>query len=69
MKTWITLAAALLMTLPTLAADTPPRIEPPHWWVGMRNTSLQLMLHAPGIADARPTLAPRSALVLDVTDR
>lgn len=26
------------------------RIEPPHWWVGMRSPSLQLMLHGEGIA-------------------
>lgn len=69
MKTWITLATALLMTLPTLAADTLPRIEPPHWWVGMRDTSLQLMLHAPGIADAHPTLAPYAGVTLKASHR
>jgi glycosidase len=65
MKTLITLAAALLMTLTTMAAEpAPPRVEPPNWWVGMRDTSLQLMLHAPGIADARPVLAPYPGVTL-----
>ncbi|MBW8894488.1 MAG: cyclomaltodextrinase N-terminal domain-containing protein [Burkholderiales bacterium] len=58
MKSLITLATALLMSLPTMAAEPLQRVEPPNWWVGMRDTSLQLMLHGAGIADAKPTLAP-----------
>lgn len=57
MKSLITLATALLMSLPLMAAE-PSRVEPPNWWVGMRDTSLQLMLHGAGIADAKVTLAP-----------
>ena len=30
------------------------RIEPPHWWVGMKNTSLQLMVHGSRIAELSP---------------
>ena len=69
MKALITLATALLMTLPTLAAEPPTRVEPPNWWVGMRDTSLQLMLHAPGIADAKPTLAPYPGVTLKGSHR
>ena len=29
------------------------RIEPPFWWTGMNNTSLQLMIHGTNIADYR----------------
>ncbi|MFT7724053.1 MAG: glycoside hydrolase family 13 protein [Roseateles sp.] len=76
MKALLTLAAALLMSLPALAA-TPAaepaaakvRIEPPNWWVGMRDTSLQLMLHGPGIADTTPVLAPYPGVTLKGSHR
>jgi glycosidase len=29
------------------------RVEPPHWWAGMKNPRLQLMLEGPGLADAQ----------------
>jgi glycosidase len=69
MKALITLATALLMTLPSMAAEPATRVEPPNWWVGMRDTSLQLMLHAPGIADAKPTLAPYPGVTLKASHR
>lgn len=69
MKALITLATALLMTLPTLAAPPLHRVEPPNWWVGMRDTSLQLMLHGRGIADAKPTLAPYPGVTLKGSHR
>ncbi|NND16335.1 MAG: hypothetical protein HKN89_08405, partial [Eudoraea sp.] len=25
------------------------RVEPPNWWAGMRDSTLQLMVHSPGI--------------------
>ncbi|MCY4744698.1 glycoside hydrolase family 13 protein [Pelomonas sp. UHG3] len=69
MKSLITtLATTLLMSLSLTATAAPPatshRIEPPNWWVGMRDSRLQLMLHAPGVADARPTLAPYPGVTL-----
>ena len=33
------------------------RMEPPNWWVGMKNTALQLMVHAKNIAQCTPSLA------------
>ncbi|MBI3349973.1 MAG: glycoside hydrolase family 13 protein [Burkholderiales bacterium] len=69
MKALITLATALLMSLPTMAAEPSPRVEPPNWWVGMRDTSLQLMLHGSGIADARPSLAPYPGVTLKASHR
>lgn len=69
MKALITLATALLMTLPTLAAEAISHVEPPNWWVGMRDPALQLMLHAPGIADAKPTLAPYPGVTLKGSHR
>ncbi|WP_457427449.1 glycoside hydrolase family 13 protein [Roseateles sp. P5_E7] len=49
------LAALLICSAPAWAADV-ERIEPPHWWVGMRDTQLELMVHAPGIAKAKARL-------------
>ncbi len=69
MKALITLATALLMTLPTMAAEPFTHVEPPNWWVGMRDTRLQLMLHAPGIADSQPVLAPYPGVTLKGSHR
>ncbi len=38
------------------AAGHVDRVEPPHWWVGMAEPRLQLMLHGPGIAAFTPRL-------------
>ncbi len=54
------LAAALLSALPFIAhADTYriDHMDPPLWWAGMHNSSLQLMVHGPQIADLEPALA------------
>ena len=54
------LAACLLAFMPfkawaaTLQID---RVEPPHWWAGMKSKHLELMLHAPDISMAKPTLS------------
>ncbi|WP_277592386.1 glycoside hydrolase family 13 protein [Roseateles saccharophilus] len=56
------------MSLNTLAAGL-QHVEPPNWWVGMRDTSLQLMLHGSGIADAKPTLAPYPGVTLKASHR
>jgi glycosidase len=32
------------------------KVEPMNWWVGMKNPSLQLMVHAEGIAETTPSL-------------
>lgn len=68
MKTVVTLATALLMSLNTLAAGL-QHVEPPNWWVGMRDTTLQLMLHGPAIADAKPVLAPYPGVTLKASHR
>lgn len=73
MKPLITLATTLLMSLSTAAAPgqptAAPRVEPPNWWVGMRDTSLQLMIHGAGIADAQPALAPYPGVTLKASHR
>lgn len=50
----LTLAcASAASAAPALSVD---RVEPPYWWTGMRQDTLQIMLHGPGIADAKATL-------------
>ncbi|MBT8284572.1 MAG: hypothetical protein HKO75_04250, partial [Flavobacteriaceae bacterium] len=35
----------------TMANAQIERVEPPHWWVGFKDTSLQLLVKAPGIGE------------------
>jgi glycosidase len=48
--------ALALGAAPTGGATEALRVDPPFWWVGMREPALQLMVHAKGISDARPKL-------------
>ncbi|MEZ5196002.1 MAG: cyclomaltodextrinase N-terminal domain-containing protein [Bacteroidales bacterium] len=51
-----TLALILYFSFNVSAKYTIDRIEPPFWWVGMKNTRLQLLVYGPGIADLKPHL-------------
>ncbi len=44
----------LILVSPSLAAQT--RVEPPFWWTGMQNPNLQLLVHAPKIAEWHPSV-------------
>ena len=63
--------AALLLALASAAALAAPysigRVEPAHWWVGMKNSRLQLLVHGPGIADLEPVVADARLRLLRVT--
>lgn len=39
----------------TLVAQ--PQVYPPHWWVGMKNPSVQIMVYGNGIAADKPTVS------------
>lgn len=39
-----------------LGTDENVRIDPPNWWAGMKNTSVQLLVHSPQIRDAEPSI-------------
>jgi glycosidase len=45
----------LLNTTAAHAIDI-TRVEPANWWVGMKNTELQIMVYGPGISNARLTI-------------
>lgn len=46
------LLVGLFCFLGNLAWSQAARIEPPNWWVGMKNPNVQLLVHAPGIGGA-----------------
>lgn len=64
-------AAATLATLgatPAGAADLQvERIEPPSWWIGMKDDRLQLMVHGARIAEATPELHAAGVRIESVT--
>ncbi|MBS0010484.1 MAG: glycoside hydrolase family 13 protein [Bacteroidales bacterium] len=58
-----------LMALVTLSTQSPAqvdRIEPPSWWTGMKNTSLQLMVHGKDIAGHRVSVSYEGLKLLSV---
>ncbi|NNG25347.1 glycoside hydrolase family 13 protein [Massilia sp. ML15P13] len=58
--TMLRLGAALCAVLLGGAAGAAAgidRVEPPHWWVGMKSDKLQLMVHGDAIAGFSPRLA------------
>ncbi len=65
MKTSLkTIVAVMLMLLCGIGAsakktekNSDVRIDPPYWWAGMKNTSVQLLVNAPQIRDAEPSVS------------
>jgi len=62
-------ACAFTMLSATLVAQPlqPKGVYPTHWWVGMKNPNLQLMVHAPGAATYRYTITDPRVQVVKVT--
>ena len=55
---------------PAYAANATVKIdhvEPPHWWVGMKNVRLQIMLHGANIAQYQPSIAQAGVRIDRVT--
>ena len=60
----------LLLLLAFNAGAAPYNIqhlEPPSWWVGMKQGRLQLMVHGEQIADLTPSLTYPGVTLRDVT--
>ena len=57
-KTIALFAIVLLTVLPNYAANKPTlkRVEPPFWWTGFKNPSLQLMVYGERISETRPEI-------------
>jgi len=57
-RMFLVFAAFLLAGLPTARAQSSiKRVEPPNWWVGMKNPSLQLMVYGTNISELYPSIA------------
>jgi len=52
----VRVAVTLTLFPSLLQAASVDRVDPPHWWAGMKNPRLQLMLYGPGIAGAQVRL-------------
>ncbi|WP_288954728.1 glycoside hydrolase family 13 protein [uncultured Polaribacter sp.] len=44
------------------------RVEPPHWWVNMKNDELQLLVHHPNISDYTPEINYQGISIAKVTN-
>ena len=57
-KTIALFAIVLLTVLPIFAVNKPTlnRIEPPFWWTGFKNPSLQLMVYGERISETKPEI-------------
>ena len=57
-KTITLISVVLICLIPVLAANKPTlnRIEPPFWWTGFKNSSLQLMVYGERISETKPEI-------------
>ncbi|MBL7843435.1 MAG: glycoside hydrolase family 13 protein [Cyclobacteriaceae bacterium] len=46
----------LLLIATSVSAQQQPEVYPPHWWSGMKNSSLQLMIYGPEIGKNNPSV-------------
>lgn len=67
MKRLLTLAVVLLAVIAAQAAAL--RADPPHWWAGMHDPSLQLQVMGPGIKASEVRLAPYPGVSIDSVAR
>ncbi len=42
------------------------KVEPPFWWVGMKNSNLQLLVHGDNISELTPKINYKSVEIIDV---
>jgi len=55
-RSLLLLSIQFLFGTSILASYTITHLEPPSWWVGMKNTHLQIMVHGPAISDLKPEI-------------
>ncbi len=56
MAKWLLSAALSLLVASTGAANGIEHLEPAFWWVGMKDSHLQLMVHGERVAELEPAL-------------
>lgn len=60
------LIASVLLSLLCWSGYAQIRVEPPSWWVGMKNPELQLMVHGEGISELKPVINYDGAILREV---
>lgn len=69
MKQILTLTVLAGACLSASAGISVSKIDPPHWWAGMADSSLQLQVYGPGIKSADVSLAPYPGVSVDSVAR
>lgn len=62
----ITLCTFVTLLTPMAKAQTVNRVEPPNWWVGMKNQELQLLVHGKDIANTEVELSYPGVILIGV---
>ena len=67
MKLRQTLFCLLIFGIQTLLAQNPiERVEPPNWWIDMKNPELQLMVYGKNIGDLNPSINYKGVTIKQV---
>ena len=66
MKKLVILLAGICCLVSVSAMEI-DRVEPPFWWVGMKNPSLQLLVHGKDISDAKVSLKQKGVKLGEIT--
>ncbi|MCB9000625.1 MAG: glycoside hydrolase family 13 protein [Bacteroidales bacterium] len=56
----------LIATIMNVKSQQIERVEPPFWWVGMKNSNLQLLVHGKDISEATVTINAKGVTVKSV---
>jgi len=56
-RKWLALLGLALASTISVAADRIERVEPPSWWVGMKDDRLQLLVYGQRVAELQPEIA------------
>ena len=67
MKHFLNRLGILLLTISiNLSAQSIDRVEPLHWWAGMENTQLQLLVYGENISDLTPEITNKTIVITKV---
>lgn len=66
MKVINTFVLICLVSVSAMAQVKPTHVEPPFWWVGMKNSELQVMLHGPDIGNLQPEFSYPGVTVKEI---
>ena len=64
---WLLAATALLASTVQAQGHRIDHLEPPFWWTGMQNKTLQLMVHGPKIGELAPAISYPGVRIAKVT--